>query len=73
MRADALRELSDTELADQLDEFKDELFRLRFQAVTGQLEDVQRLRAVRRDIARVLTVQREREPAGAPDQQGATG
>ncbi|CAN5282754.1 50S ribosomal protein L29 [soil metagenome] len=73
MRADELRELNDAELADQLDEYKDELFRLRFQTVTGQLEDVQRLRRVRRDIARVLTVQRERELAGAAEQQGVTG
>ncbi len=73
MRAYELRELNDTELADQLDDFRDELFRLRFQAATGQLERVQRLRTVRRDIARVLTVQREREPAGTRGQQGATG
>ncbi|MBW3601700.1 MAG: 50S ribosomal protein L29 [Actinobacteria bacterium] len=73
MRAEELRELNDTELAEQLDEHRDELFRLRFQVVTGQLDDVTRLRRVRRDIARVLTVQRERELAGAGEQQGATG
>ncbi|MDP8978807.1 MAG: 50S ribosomal protein L29 [Actinomycetota bacterium] len=73
MRVEELRELNDTELAEQLDEDRDQLFRLRFQAVTGQLEDVTRLRRVRRDIARALTVQRERELARADQQQGATG
>ena len=45
----------------QLREAKEELFNLRFQAATGQLESHGRLRAVRRDIARIYTVMRERE------------
>jgi large subunit ribosomal protein L29 len=59
--AEDLRVLSDTELADKLADAKLELFNLRFQAATGQLESHGRLRAVRKDIARIYTVQRERE------------
>ena len=61
MNAGELRELSDGELVEKLDQFKDELFNLRFQNVTGQLDNPQRLKQVRHQIARVLTVQRERE------------
>jgi large subunit ribosomal protein L29 len=61
MKASELRELSDAELVEKLDEFKEELFNLRFQNVTGQLDNPRRLKQVRHDIARVLTVQRERE------------
>jgi len=56
-----LRGLEDTELVSQLLEAKQELFNLRFQAATGQLESHGRLRAVRKDIARIYTVMRERE------------
>jgi large subunit ribosomal protein L29 len=65
MQAAELRELSDAELVEQHAQFKEELFNLRFQLVTGQLDNSQRLKQVRRDIARVLTVQREREHAAA--------
>jgi large subunit ribosomal protein L29 len=61
MKASELRELSDAELVEKLEEFKEELFNLRFQNVTGQLDNPRRLKQVRHDIARVLTVQRERE------------
>lgn len=61
MQASELRELSDAELDERLDELKEELFKLRFQNVTGQLDDVRQLGQVRKHIARVLTVQRERE------------
>ncbi len=63
MKASELRELSDTELDEKLDEYKEELFNLRFQNVTGQLDNPRRLKQVRHEIARVLTVQRERELA----------
>jgi large subunit ribosomal protein L29 len=63
MEARELRELSDTELVERLDEAKEELFNLRFQIVTGQLDNYRRLKQVRQNIARVLTVQRERELA----------
>jgi large subunit ribosomal protein L29 len=51
----------DERLADELKKAKEELFNLRFQAATGQLESHGRLRAVKRDIARLYTVIRERE------------
>ena len=56
-----LRELTDEELAERLRESKEELFNLRFQGATGQLESHGRLRAVRKEIARIYTVMRERE------------
>ena len=56
-----LRGLDDEELLTRLREAKEELFNLRFQVATGQLENHGRLRAVRRDIARVYTIMRERE------------
>ncbi len=56
-----LRELADDDLATKLREAKEELFNLRFQGATGQLESHGRLRAVRRDIARIYTIMRERE------------
>jgi large subunit ribosomal protein L29 len=56
-----LRSLEDDELVTKLREAKEELFNLRFQAATGQLESHGRLHAVRREIARIYTVMRERE------------
>ena len=60
-----LRELTDNELTDKLRESKEELFNLRFQIVTGQLDNPRRIADVKREVARVLTVQREREIAAA--------
>ena len=56
-----LRELSDETLVDRLREAKEELFNLRFQQATGQLENHGRMKAVKADIARIYTIQRERE------------
>ncbi|ANW63509.1 MULTISPECIES: 50S ribosomal protein L29 [Mycolicibacterium] len=56
-----LRELTEEELTDRLRESKEELFNLRFQMATGQLDNNRRLRTVRREIARIYTVLRERE------------
>lgn len=56
-----LRALTEDELVERLRESKAELFNLRFQAATGQLESHGRLRAVRTDIARIYTIMRERE------------
>ncbi len=56
-----LRQLTDDELATKLREGKEELFNLRFQAATGQLESHGRLSAVRKEIARLYTIIRERE------------
>jgi len=55
------RDADETELENRLAEAKQELFNLRFQIVTGQLDNSARLRTVRRDIARILTVLREKE------------
>ena len=60
-KASELRELGDEELLAKLREAKEELFNLRFQAATGQLENHGRLKAVRKDIARIYTEMRERE------------
>jgi len=60
-KAAELREADETELENRLAEGKQELFNLRFQIVTGQLDNSARLRTVRRDIARILTVLREKE------------
>jgi large subunit ribosomal protein L29 len=59
--AQMLRTKSDDELLEELGRAKESLFNLRFQSATGQLESHGRLRAVRRDIARIYTVMRERE------------
>ena len=56
-----LRELPDEDLVVRLRDAKEELFNLRFQAATGQLESHGRLRSVKKDIARIYTVVRERE------------
>ena len=56
-----LRELSDEELGRRLGETREELFNLRFQAATGALENTARLSLAKRDIARILTIQAERE------------
>jgi large subunit ribosomal protein L29 len=59
--AHELDDLTDVDLEGRLREGKEELFNLRFQAATGQLESHGRLRAVKKDIARIYTVVRERE------------
>jgi len=66
MKANELRKLTKDELERKLVDFKQELFNLRFQAVTGQLVNSIRLRKVRRDIARVNTLIGEFEQVQAP-------
>lgn len=61
MKAVDVRGLTDEDLVRRLDELQQELFNLRFQLTTRQLENYMRLEAVRRDIARVRTIMRERE------------
>ncbi|WP_296388265.1 50S ribosomal protein L29 [Williamsia sp.] len=70
-----LRELNDEELLERLRESKEELFNLRFQMATGQLDNNRRLRLVRREIARVYTVLRERELglSAGPDADAKVG
>ncbi len=73
-QATELRELADDELVTRLKEAKEELFNLRFQNATGQLDNNRRLQTVRRDIARIYTVMRERElgiSAAATDEVSA--
>jgi large subunit ribosomal protein L29 len=71
--ASELRELTGKELVARAREAKAELFNLRFQMATGQLDNNRRLRTVRNDIARIYTVMRERELglSVAPDEEGA--
>lgn len=61
MKAKEIRDLSDVELGQRLGSLKEELFNLRFQAATGQLENPARIADVRKTIARVQTIIRERE------------
>ena len=61
LKAHELDEMNDVDLESRLREAKEELFNLRFQAATGQLESHGRLRTVKKDIARIYTVVRERE------------
>ncbi len=74
-RAHDLRSLSADELVGKLRASKEELFNLRFQSATGQLESHGGLKSVRRDIARIYTVMRERELgiSATPDGEPATG
>ncbi|MCK9445143.1 MAG: 50S ribosomal protein L29 [Tissierellaceae bacterium] len=61
MKAKEVRQLSEAELNNRLTELKTELFNLRFQLATGQLDNPSRIKSVRKDIARVKTIAKERE------------
>jgi large subunit ribosomal protein L29 len=67
-RAVELREMVDSELETRLGEAKQELFNLRFQLVTGQLDNSARINQIKKDIARISTILREREIAAAEGQ-----
>ena len=71
MKVDEIRELSDEEMTTRLGEVEDELFRLRIQHELGQLENPLRLRALKRDVARLKTIRRQRERGGQTE--GAKG
>ena len=76
LKAHELDEMTNTDLEAKLREAKEELFNLRFQAATGQLESHGRLQTVKKDIARIYTVVRERElgirtTPGETDKEGA--
>jgi large subunit ribosomal protein L29 len=60
MKVKEIRERSDNELQKQLGDLEEQLFKLRFQKSTGQIENPQKIREVRKDIARVLTVINQR-------------
>ncbi len=70
MRARELRTLTREELTQRLREAREELFNLKFQHKTGQLGNPLRIREVRKDIARLVTVLEEGEVAGAPAAEG---
>jgi large subunit ribosomal protein L29 len=61
VKASKLRDLSKEDLTQEESELREQLFKLRFQAATGQVESAGRMRGVRRDIARILTILKERE------------
>jgi len=64
MKANEIREMTYTELSSELQELKSQLFKLRFQSVTSQLENPMEIKKVKKDIARVKTVMRELELSG---------
>lgn len=68
MTGSELREMSDVELLEALDEAKEEHFNLRFQMATNQLDNHARIRQVKQDIARILTILREREKASVSEE-----
>jgi len=67
MRAEEIRELSDADIRTRIGEMEEERFRLKFRSATETLEDPLRLRTIRRDIARLKTIQRERELAASAE------
>ena len=69
-QAKELRQLNDTELEHRLGEAKEELFNLRFQNATGQLDNIARIPQMRREVARIETLLREREIEAAEEQAG---
>jgi len=73
MNASDLKEMTPVELTELLAEAKEELFNLRFQLATNQLDNTARIRATKKDIARILTVMREQEIEAWRAQQAAAG
>lgn len=61
MQASDIRDMDEAEIKRHLDDYRQEMFNLRFQIATRKLKNHQRIKAVRRDVARLLTVVRERE------------
>ena len=71
MKAAEIRKLGDAELNEQLMDARHELLNLRFQTITGQLTDTSRIRIIRRDIARMETILRERQLAETAEESEA--
>ena len=67
MKAEKIRNLTDVELQHQERELNDQLFRLKFQLNMGQTESLKKIRTLRKDIARVKTIARQRQAAGAKE------
>ena len=65
MKAEEIREMADADIRTRIAEMEEERFRLKFRSATETLEDPLRLRTIRRDIARLKTIQRERELAAS--------
>jgi large subunit ribosomal protein L29 len=61
MKASEITKLNTTDITNKIDELKSELFNLRFQVATGQMENTARIKHVKKDIARMKTIIRERE------------
>ena len=72
MKTSEIRELSDKERQDKTRDFQEEIFNLRFQLATGKIENPSRLRALRRDIARIKTVVKELQ-AGKTEKEAVAG
>ncbi len=68
MKAADIRTLSDAEIEEQLTESRHELLNLRFQTITGQITDTSRFRVIRKDIARLETILRERQLVEAAEE-----
>jgi large subunit ribosomal protein L29 len=64
MRPREIRDIGEAELGQKERDLREELFRLRLRGATGQIENKMRARLIRRDLARVLTIERERAKAG---------
>ncbi len=71
MKAEEIRDMSETDLTQKLKDSRAELFNLRFQLATGQLDNPNRIVVVKKDIARLLTEQRSREIKAAADAQAS--
>jgi len=68
-----IRDLPDDALLERLESLKEELFNLRFQLATGQLDNPMRIKDVRHEVARILTVLRERQDEGSSSEAVAPG
>ena len=73
MKAEEIREMSDADIRTRIAEMEEERFRLKFRSATETLEDPLRLRTIRRDIARLKTIQRERELTASAEGTAAGG
>ena len=73
MKAEEIRELSDEEIRSRIAELQEERFRLRFRSATEVVDQPLRFRTIRRDIARLMTILRERQLAAADGEGGRRG
>ncbi len=72
MVADEIRDMTDAEINSRIQDLREQLFKLRFQKSTGQVESAAKLSSVRREVARALTVLRERELANTGAEETAS-